>query len=185
MRNAIIGSIVTLALLAICGFAVAALGGMPTNADATPPRIEINLATGALDAAINRHAPRAKNPIEVNDQNVIDGMKIYTMNCATCHGALDKTESPLAHSFYPPAPQLILHPVDDPQWHVFYAIKNGIRYTGMPSWKNALSEADMWKVTAFVSSIESLSPGVRLYWSNSFGVDPSAQSSAKANNGHE
>jgi mono/diheme cytochrome c family protein len=112
-------------------------------------------------------------------------MKIYTMNCATCHGALDKTESPLAHSFYPPAPQLILHPVDDPQWHVFYAIKNGIRYTGMPSWKNALSEADMWKVTAFVSSIESLSPGVRLYWSNSFGVDPSAQSSAKANNGHE
>jgi mono/diheme cytochrome c family protein len=185
MRKAIIGSIGILALLAICGFAVAMLGGMPTNADAKPPQIEINLATAALDASINRRASRANNPIEATDQNVIDGMKIYTMNCATCHGALDKTESPLAHSFYPPVPQLILHPLDDPQWHVFYAVKNGIRYTGMPSWKNALSEAEIWKVTAFVSSIEKLSPGVRLYWSNSFGVDVSAQSAEKAKGEHE
>ena len=74
-------------------------------------------------------------------------MKIYTMNCALCHGGLDNKPSPLQHSFYPPPPQLIIDPLDDPEWHIYYAVRTGIRYTGMPAWSKALSEQDMWKVT--------------------------------------
>ena len=61
------------------------------------------------------------------------------MNCAGCHGGLDKKPNPFGQSFYPPPPQFILHPMDDPEWHIYYAIRTGIRYTAMPAWNKALS----------------------------------------------
>ena len=75
-------------------------------------------------------------------------------------------------AFYPPVPQLILDPLDDPEWHTYYAIRTGIRYTGMPAWGKALSDQDIWKVTAFLSRTEKLPPKVQEYWKNAFGVGP-------------
>jgi thiosulfate dehydrogenase len=172
MRNFILGIIAAFLLLGLGGLAIAGLGLIPTNADANPPALEQHVAMSALDTAMNRRAPHLSNPLPASDDNLIGGMKIYTMNCAVCHGTLDNQRSPLEHSFYPPVPQLILDPVDDPQWHTYYVVQNGIRYTGMPSWRHTLSEQDMWKVTAFVSQIEKLSPGVKDYWLKSYGVTP-------------
>ena len=125
-----------------------------------------------LDASMERRAPRVTSPMPPTDENLIDGMKIYTMNCAGCHGNLDNKPSPFGGSFYPPVPQLIIHPMDDPEWHIYYAVRTGIRYTGMPAWNKTLSEQDMWKVTAFLSRIEKLPPAVQDYWKKSTGVAP-------------
>src|SRR6185369_1908320 len=159
MRNFILGVIVTLLLLFLGGLAIATLGLLPTNADSTPPKIESHFAMSALDASMERHAPRVTSPVPPTDENLIDGMKIYTMNCAGCHGNLDHKPSDFGRSFYPPAPQLIVQPVDDPEWHIYYAVRTGIRYTGMPAWKKTLSESDMWKVTAFLSRLDTEAHG--------------------------
>jgi len=94
------------------------------------------------------------------------------MNCSGCHGTLDYKPSPLEKAFYPSAPQLILAPLDDEEWHIYYAVRTGIRYTGMPAWNKALSDDQIWKVTAFLSRLEKLPPGVQDYWKKSFGVSP-------------
>ncbi len=172
MRIAILGIGIALVVVALGAFAFLRLGFMPTNADASPSSLEQRVAMQALDASIARHAPRIANPVPPTGDNLIDGMKIYTMNCAVCHGDLDLTRSPLAHAFYPPPPQLVLDPVDDPEWHVYYAIRTGVRYTGMPAWGAALSAAEMWKVTAFLSRVEHLPPAARAYWANAFHVAP-------------
>lgn len=172
MRNFILGIIVGLAVLALGGLAFALLGLMATNADATPPKWEMHLAMNALDASMDRRAPRVNNPVPPTDENLIDGMKIYTMNCAVCHGTLDLKPSALQNSLYPPAPQLINDPVDDPEWHIFYAVRTGVRYTGMPAWNKALSEQDIWKVTTFLTRINKLSPAVQDYWKKAYGVSP-------------
>ena len=52
MRKFILGIIATLMVLGLGGLAVANLGLMPTNADATPPRLERRVAAGALDASM-------------------------------------------------------------------------------------------------------------------------------------
>lgn len=174
MRNFILGVVVTLLVLILGGLAIAMLGMIPTNADTSVPHWEHRIANGAMDASMERHAPRVSNPVPPTDENLIDGMKIYTMNCAVCHGALDKKPSPLAHSLYPPVPQVILHPMDDPDWHVYYAIRTGIRYTGMPAWNGTLSEQDMWKVTALLTRLQKLPPAVQEEWKKTFGVDPPA-----------
>jgi mono/diheme cytochrome c family protein len=184
MRNFILGVIATLIVLVVGGLAIAMFGFVPTNADAIPPRLEMQIAMSALDASMDRHAPRANSPILPSDENLIDGMKIYTMNCALCHGTLDQKPSPLAASFYPPPPQVILDPLDDPEWHLFYAIRTGVRYTGMPAWNKALSEQDIWKVTAFLSHVEKLPPAVQDYWKKAYGVAPQPAGAEKPEEHH-
>jgi len=174
MRSFILGVIITLLLLALGGLAIAMLGLLPTNADSTAPRLERRIAMSAMDASMERHAPRMTNPVPPTDDNLIDGMKIYTMNCALCHGTLDNKPSLLQGSFYPAPPQLILHPLDDPEWHIYYAVRTGIRYTGMPAWNKALTEQEMWKLTSFLSRLEKLPPAVQDYWKKSFGSLPPA-----------
>jgi mono/diheme cytochrome c family protein len=172
MRNFILGIIVTIVLLVVTGLIVAYFGFMPTNADATPPAFEQHLAMSALDASMERHAPEIPNPVPATDDNLIAGMKLYTMNCAVCHGTLDYNPSLLEHSMYPQPPQIILHPLDDPEWHIYYAVRTGVRYTGMPAWNKALADQDIWKITAFLSHLEKLPPAVQDNWEKSFGVSP-------------
>ena len=172
MRNFILGIIITLVVLLIGSFGLALLGFLPTRANSAPPEMERHLAMSALDNSVERHAPRSNNPVPPTDENLIEGLKIYTMNCALCHGGIDRRPSAFEKSFYPPPPSLILHPPDDPEWHVFYVIRTGVRYTGMPAWDKTLSESDLWKVTAFLSRLEKLPPAVQDYWKKSSGVNP-------------
>jgi len=172
MRNFILGVIVTILLLVIAGLGLAFLGFLPTRADKHPPRIESHIAMSALDNSVDRHAPRIDNPVPSTDDNLIEGLKIYTMNCAGCHGGIDRKPVPFGRSFYPPAPNLILYPLDDPEWHVYYIVHNGVRYTGMPAWSKTLSDPDLWKVTAFLTRLDKLPPAVQDYWKKSSGVNP-------------
>jgi len=172
MKNFILGVIAVLLVLGLAGLAAAWLGWIPTNADADPSPLERRMAMSALDASMERHAPRLNNPVPPTAENLIDGMKIYTMNCSLCHGTLDQKPNTLGASFYPPAPDLVLDPPDDPDWHIFYAIRTGIRYTGMPAWGKTMNETDIWKVTAFLSHLQKLPPEVQDQWKKSFGVAP-------------
>lgn len=172
MRAFVLGVILTIVALFIVVLLVAQFGLFPTNADATPSSLERRIAMSAMDASMDRAAPRDPNPVPVTDNNLIDGIKLYTMNCAVCHGTLDYKPSLLEHSLYPPPPQVILDPLDDPEWHVYYAIRTGVRYTGMPAWGHALSDQDMWKLTAFLTRLDKLPPAVQQYWKTNFGVAP-------------
>ena|SRR5215469_125772 len=185
MRGFILGVIVTIVVLFGIGLALADLGFLPTRADATPPPAERRFAMSALDASMERHAPRVNNPMPAGDENLIDGMKIYTMNCAVCHGSMDLKPSVLENSMYPPPPQLLLDPLDDPEWHIYYAIRTGVRYAGMPAWNKALSEQDMWKVTAFLSRIDKLPPGAIAYWKNAYGTTPQPHEGEEQHGAHE
>jgi mono/diheme cytochrome c family protein len=171
MRNFILGIVITVLVLLIGGLGLALLGFLPTRANVAPPEMERHIAMSALDNSVERHAPRLNNPVPPTDENLIAGIKIYTMNCAGCHGGLDRKPVPFGQSFYPPAPNLILHPPDDAEWRLFYVIRTGVRYTGMAAWDKTLSETDMWKVTAFLTRVDKLPPAVQDYWKKSSGVN--------------
>ena len=172
MRNFILGVVITMVGFVLLGLGAANFGLLRTSADATPSSLERRVMMNALDASVDRHAPHLDNPVLPTDENLIDGMKIYTMNCALCHGTLDNKPSPLEKSFYPPVPQLILDPLDDPEWHIYYVVSTGARYTGMPSWRHALSDQDIWKVVGFLSRVEKLPPKVQEHWKNAYGAGP-------------
>jgi mono/diheme cytochrome c family protein len=172
MGKIILGIVLAIVALAIVGSGLALLGFVPTRANTSPPDWESHFAMSALDNSVERHAPRVNNPVPPTDENLIAGMKIYTMNCAGCHGGIDRKPVDFGRSFYPPAPTLILDPPDDPEWHLYFVIHNGVRYSGMPAWDKTLSEADIWKVTAFLSRIEKLPPAVQDFWKKASGAEP-------------
>jgi mono/diheme cytochrome c family protein len=175
MGKFLLGVIITLAAIILAGLGFAMLGFFPTKANVEPPHLERHLAMSAVDASMDRHAPRTSNPLTPTDQNLEDGMKLYTMNCALCHGTLDRKPSTLSASFYPPPPNLISDPPDDPEWHIFYTVRTGIRYTGMPAWDKTLTDQDMWKITTFLSHMDKLPPAVQEYWKTSFNAAPAAE----------
>jgi thiosulfate dehydrogenase len=172
MSKFILGVIVTILVIILAVLGCATLGWFPTNANVAPSHIEARIANSAVDASMERHAPRVTNPLPPNDQNLEEGMKLYTMNCAVCHGGLDRKPASLAKSFYPPAPELVSDPPDDPEWHIFFTIRTGVRYTGMPSWEKTLTEQDMWKITSLLSHLDKLPAGAQEYYKTTFGVAP-------------
>lgn len=172
MGKFLLGVVVTILVIILAGFGVLMLGFFPTPANVEPPHFERHIAMSAVDASMDRHAPRISNPLTPTDQNLEDGMKLYTMNCALCHGGLDRKPSTLANSFYPPPPNLVSDPPDDPEWHIFYTIRTGVRYTGMPAWDKTLNDQEMWKVAMFLSHMDKLPPAVQEYWKTNFNTVP-------------
>jgi mono/diheme cytochrome c family protein len=190
MGKFILGIIFAVVLLALAVIGLGLLGFLPMRANISPSATESHFAMGALDSSVERHAARVNNPVPITDDNLIEGLKIYTMNCALCHGGIDRQPSQLEHSLYPPPPNLITDPDDDPEWHIFYVIRNGVRYSGMPAWDKSLSADDIWKVTAFLSRIEKLPPGVQEYWKKATGgapvvSAPTAENAAEKNDHHD
>jgi hypothetical protein len=51
-----------------------------------------------------------------------------------------------------------------PENQNFYIIQHGIRLSGMPAWKGALSEQETWQVTTFLSHKDKLTPQISEAW---------------------
>ncbi len=69
MGKFMLGVIVTLLVLILGGLGLAMLGFIPTSANVAPPHLEHRIANAAVDASMERHAPRITNPLPPNDQN--------------------------------------------------------------------------------------------------------------------
>ena len=56
-----------------------------------------------------------------------------------------------------------------PENQNFYIIQHGIRLSGMPAWKQAFSDSEMWQVTTFLSHMDKLPPDVSAAWKTAAG----------------
>ena len=121
-----------------------------------PSRVETTLANVAKDVVIPIEAQRLKSPVPANNESVNGGHQVYTQSCALCHGA-DGRGTDLGRNMYPPAMDLnsphVQHWMDA---ELFWIIQNGVRLTGMPSWKSSISEIDTWRLVLFIHSLPRL-----------------------------
>jgi thiosulfate dehydrogenase len=91
------------------------------------------------------------------------GAETYQKNCAFCHGLPNQPKPNAAKGMFPRAPQLFEKDdmvTDDPIGESFWKVKNGIRLSGMPGFKDSLSETEMWQVSALLVKAEQLPPEV-------------------------
>ena len=78
--------------------------------------------------------------------------------CAFCHGAPGIPVSPIAQHMLPPPPDLTtsMRPWTDEE--LFWIVKHGIKYTGMPGWAALEREDEIWAVVAFLRQMPKLDP---------------------------
>jgi mono/diheme cytochrome c family protein len=119
-----------------------------------PSQIETRLANAAKDLVIPLEAEKLKNPLPVSDQVIQQGEEIYMEDCGICHASDGHSRTNLGRNMYPPAMDLTSPHVQ--HWsdaELFWIVQNGVRLTGMPSWKSTISETDTWKLVRFVKAI--------------------------------
>ncbi len=147
----------SLVLGVVAGMLVLFMSGCP--ASKKPSKLETTLANMAKDVVIPIEAQNLKNPVPATNENIQAGQQIYLQQCALCHAADGRAETKLGLAMYPPAMDLNSPHVQ--RWtdaELFWIIQNGVRLTGMPSWKTMVSEQDTWKLVDFVHALPKLAP---------------------------
>ena len=134
---------------------------MPVATAGAPLPLERLVAHKALDAQIEKHAP-VKPLIPADEPNLMAGAKLYMEQCAVCHGIVGDEKSAIAKGMFPEPPQLFHFTgvTDDPPGESYWKIENGIRLTGMPAFKNSLTETQMWQIAQLVAVGKQAPPGV-------------------------
>jgi mono/diheme cytochrome c family protein len=172
MHKFFLGFVVAIVIVLLAGFCYVRFGFIDPRADMQPGALESKIAMPSLDAAVDRRAPEAQNPIQPTEANLTAGMNIYQTNCASCHGDIHRPHGMLADAFYPRAPQFLEDAPDMPENQNFYIIQHGVFLSGMPAWKQVLSEQEMWQVTTFLSHMDSLPPHTSDVWKAVAGAPP-------------
>jgi thiosulfate dehydrogenase len=167
LRGLLLGVLVTLIIATAAGYAVLTTGIIPAAANSKPLWFEPWAARTSLDATLARDAPNGPNPVALNDANLIAGIQLYAQHCAICHATSkgDAAATPIAKGEYPAPPQLATDGVeDDPEGWTFWKIRNGIRWTGMPSWQSTLTEQQIWTLALFLKHMDRLPPAAAQAW---------------------
>jgi mono/diheme cytochrome c family protein len=71
----------------------------------------------------------------VNPEVLIDAKKSYSENCAVCHGIDGTGKTDIARGLSPEVPDIRAPQIQSrTDGELFYIIKTGVRFTGMPGW---------------------------------------------------
>lgn len=120
-----------------------------------PAPYETYLARRLRSLASEPGAKDLKNPIEATPLAVAEARDHFADHCATCHGNQGDGKTQISAGLYPPVPDMRTAQTQDlSDGELFYIIKNGIRFTGMPGWGG--SDEDNWKLVLFIRHLPTI-----------------------------
>jgi mono/diheme cytochrome c family protein len=134
------------------------VSGMAPAAVADPPMLmERRLANRSLDAHIEKANVPAP-PIQPSEDNYVAAAKLYRDNCAVCHGLPGQQPPAISDKMFPDATLMFKGKgvTDDPPQVSYWKIRNGIRLTGMPTFKNILNDTQTWQLALLVANADKL-----------------------------
>lgn len=134
-----------------------------------PPLPQERLITSVpLNARIDRELVKTP-PFQPQEEDFVAGAHVYSDSCAVCHG-FHGVPSKFGTHMFPTAPPLwekhhngqVVGVSDDPPGETYWKVANGIRLTGMPSYKEILSEKEMWQVSLLLANADKPLPPAAL-----------------------
>jgi len=160
MGRMIVGIVLGVLLVPIAAVGWFYFGHPPVAVADAPFPLERQIVGIPLHARINSEMVKTP-PIQADEGNLVAGAEVYRDQCASCHGYHGKPSSFAAH-MYPKAPPLwekhrrggAVGVSDDPPGATYWRVANGIRLTGMPSYKDVLTETEMWQVSLLLANAD-------------------------------
>ena len=140
-----------LALLAASGGVLVAWSGLYSVAASEGHWVIIDrfLRFGMMNS-VETHAPDVEPP-PFDDADLIRlGAAHYYAGCAYCHGAPGSSITPVAQHMLPAPPDLTSHVSLWTDQELFWLVKHGLKYTGMPGWPVQDRDDEVWAVVAFL-----------------------------------
>lgn len=126
------------------------------SARAKPLAIEAFVARNLRHLALPPGVRGLKNPLTPTPLVIAEARDHYADHCAICHGNDGSGEAMINEGLYPPAPDLRKADTQGmSDGEIFFTIKNGVRFTGMPGWGG--EDEDNWKLVLFIRHLPNLS----------------------------
>ena len=174
MGKFILGVLVTLLVLVIGGYCYFAMGLVPVATASQAMPFEKKLASLGLNKRIEKEMPKEPPNFQMDDAAYQSAATIYKDNCAFCHGLPNQKQPPAATGMYPRPPQLFRgHGVtDDEPGESYWKVANGIRLTGMPSYKPSLNDQQLWQVTMLLKNADKLPQSAQQVLGGQLGSGP-------------
>ena len=125
-----------------------------------PRAPEAFVASRLRHLAIPRGAQNLRNPEPASAEVVNEAMAHFADHCASCHGNDGKGQTEIGKNLYPKAPYMTTLDTQRLSYgELFYIIKNGVRFTGMPAWgdDSPESDRDSWKLVVFIRHLPKIS----------------------------
>lgn len=163
--------------LPVGGFLVAASGIMPIKASSGHWPITAWFLNFSMGRSVSTHAAGIEVPPLDDPGLILRGAGHYHISCRPCHGSPERRQPrvPLAMIPHP----TYLPPVI-PEWspeELFYIVKHGVKFTGMPAWPTQQRDDEVWAVTAFLLTMPELDE--EEYW-QLVSAEPTGRAAADA-----
>jgi mono/diheme cytochrome c family protein len=162
MGRIVFGIVLGIALVPVVVVAWLWFGTMPVAVADRPLPYERLITNVPLNVRIDRELAKIP-PLPADEDNLVAGARVYRDQCAVCHGLRGKPSS-IGPNMFPKAPPLweahhhgamtMIGVSDDPPGETYWKVANGIRLTGMPSYKLVLTDIQMWQVSLLLANAD-------------------------------
>jgi thiosulfate dehydrogenase len=162
IKGLIVGILLGVLLVAGGVYFYFSTGRAPVATSAPPMPLERKLAKMGLHAYLDK-LPHPEPQVPADETNLIAGAKVYKEQCAVCHGLPGEPKSAISTGMFPKPPELFhgTGVTDDDAWESYWKVENGIRMTGMPGFKDRLTEPQIWQVAVLVKNADKITEAVR------------------------
>ncbi|HTX77201.1 MAG TPA: cytochrome c [Terracidiphilus sp.] len=168
MGRFLLGIAIGIVLVPLAIYCYFRFGNVPVAVNDKPFPYEKLITSAPQHARIDREMVKTP-PIQPDEDTFVAGAHIYADNCAVCHGYHGQP-SRTGQNEYPKAPPLwethhngqVVGVSDDPPGETYWKVYNGLRLTGMPSYKELLTETQMWQVSLLLANADKPLPPAAL-----------------------
>lgn len=144
-------------LAPVIGFLVAASGIIPIKASSRHWAITAWFLNFSMSRSVDTHSLGMKPPPLDDPVLVHKGAGHFALGCQPCHGSPLQPHPRITIEMTPHPPYL---PPMISQWdpeELFYIVKHGVKFTGMPAWPSQVRDDEVWAMTAFLLKLPELS----------------------------
>ena len=112
----------------------------------------------SMKRSVSTHSFGIDPPSLDDPAMVLKGAGHYEIGCRACHGSPAMPQPRIAQQMTPKPPFL---PPETAKWdseELFYLVKHGVKFTGMPAWPSQHRDDEVWAMVAFLRKLPDLSP---------------------------
>lgn len=106
--------------------------------------------------SVKTHAMGIEVPPLDDEAMVQRGAGHFAAGCAPCHGAPGADQPAVVREMTPKPPPLAERIEDWEPNHLFWIVRHGVKYTGMPAWPAEGRDDEVWSVVAFLLRLPEL-----------------------------
>lgn len=155
-RSPIVVVLVLLALGAVGGLLVVLSGLVPIRASAGHWAITEWFLQLTMRRSVSTQSLAVEELALDDPWLVLKGAGHYESGCRPCHGSPERQPPEVAQSMLPPPPYLSTRVERwDPE-ELFYMVKHGIKFTGMPAWPSQVRDDEVHAMVAFLRAMPEL-----------------------------